>query len=115
MNSTPAASNARRIARSFAAVVLAAFNARVLMFSAADSLSAGLFLGEAHARAPAVLVDEVYAAGFKTSPHHVERCATRSTRPASTLAHSYNADTRLFGEVLLGPTNEGATGSALRR
>ena len=67
------------------------------------------------ARAAAVLVDELYAAGFKTSPHHVERCATRLMRTCLELAHSYNADTRLFGEFLLAPIKEAASGSALRR
>jgi hypothetical protein len=79
------------------------------------SLSLGLFLGEAHARAAAVLGDELYAAGFKASLHHVERCATRLMRTCLELAHSYNADTRLFGEFLLVPIKEAASGSALCR
>ena len=114
MNSMPAASNARRIARLFAAVEPAASRATISSFSAAG-LSLGLFLGEAHARATAVLVDELYAAGFKASPHHVERCATRLMRTCLELAHGYNADTRLFGEFLLAPIKEAASGSALRR
>ena len=52
---------------------------------------------------------------FKTSPHHVERCATRLMRTCLELAQSYNADTRLFGEFLLAPIKEAASGSALRR
>jgi hypothetical protein len=73
-----------------------------------------LFLGEPHARAAAVLVDELYAAGFKASPHHLERCATRLMRTCLELAHGYDADTRLFGEFLLAPIKEAASGSALR-
>jgi hypothetical protein len=79
------------------------------------SLSLGLFLGESHARAAAVLVNELHAAGFKASPHHLKRCATRLMRTRLELAHSYNADTRLFGEFLLAPVKEAAGGSALRR
>jgi hypothetical protein len=79
------------------------------------SLSLGWFLGEAHARAAAVLVDELYATGFKASPHHLERCATRLMRTCLELPHSYNADTRLLGEFLLAPIKEAASGSALRR
>ena len=66
-------------------------------------------------KAYAILWKKLYAAGFKTSPHHVERCATRLMRTCLELAHSYNADTRLFGEFLLAPIKEAASGSALRR
>jgi hypothetical protein len=116
MNSMPAASNAWRIARSFAAVNAGSLQSYNLIVKRGGlSLSLGLFLGEAHARAAAVLGDELYAAGFKASPHHVERCATRLMRTCLELAHSYNADTRLFGEFLLAPIKEAASGSALRR
>jgi hypothetical protein len=92
-----------------------ASRATISSFSAADLAKFDLFLGEAHARAAAVLGDELYAAGFKASPHHVERCATRLMRICLKLAHSYNADTRLSGEFLLAPIKEAASGSALRR
>jgi hypothetical protein len=115
MNSIPAVSNARRIARSFAAVNAGSLQSyNVIVQRGGLSLSLGLFQGEAHARAAAVLVDEPYAAGFKASPHHLERCATRLMRTCLELAHSHNADTRLFGEFLLAPINEAASGSALR-
>ena len=114
MNSMPAAPTHGGSLDHLLRSMPAAFSATISC-SARRGLSPGLFLGEAHARAPAVLVDELYAAGFKTSPHHVERCATRLMRTCLELAHGYNADTRLFGEFLLAPIKEAASGSALRR
>jgi hypothetical protein len=73
-----------------------------------------LGFAEAYARAASVLVNELYAAGFKASPYRFERCATRLMRTGLELSHRHNADPRPFREFLLAPIKEAASGSTLR-
>ena len=80
-------------------------------------LGLGLFpcLGpaQAHARAAAVLINELYSAQFKAPPHHIKRRAARLMRARLKLAHGHHADSRLIGERLLAPVNEASSGSTL--
>jgi hypothetical protein len=77
----------------------------------------GLFsclgLAEAHAGAPAVLINELYPAQFKAPPHHFKRCATRLMCARLKLAHGHYADSCLIGELLLAPVKEASSGSTL--
>lgn len=68
---------------------------------------------EAHARAPAVLINELYPAQFKAPPHHFKRRATRLMCAGLKLAHGHYADSRLVGELLLAPVKEASSGSTL--
>ena len=91
----PCCSNARRIARSSAAVMPAASRATISSFSAADLLKSGLSLGKAYARATAVLVDELYSAYLK---HRRPLCLAVRRELLPPDRTGPEADTRQFRE-----------------
>ena len=77
------------------------------------SLFPWLGLAEAHARAPAVLIDKFHSAQFQAPPHHFKRRATRLMCGRLKLAHGHYADSCLIGELLLAPVEEASSGSTL--
>jgi hypothetical protein len=70
-------------------------------------------LAEAHARAPAIFVDEFDAGGFKCTPYNFEGGSARLANASFKLVHCYNAHARLFSQLLLTPGQEATRSPAL--
>src|SRR5580704_16369918 len=67
-----------------------------------------------HARAAAVFVDKFDAGSFKSAPNYIERRMARLTRTRFKLMDGNNPDLRLTCKLLLAPSNQTSSCSALR-
>jgi hypothetical protein len=70
-------------------------------------------LAETRARATAIFVDEFDAGGFKCTPYNFEGGSARFANASFKLVHCYDANARLFSQVLLTPGQEATRSPAL--